>query len=62
VTRKATAVKMKENRMATLTVIAFAASVIAFALGAFGVAASVNWDQLGKALFVLGFALMQGLF
>ena len=45
-----------------IVVIVFALSVIAFALGAFNVTASVNWDLLGKALFVLGFALMQGLF
>jgi hypothetical protein len=51
--------------MVTLIVLIFAASVIAFLAGTFGIVASINWDQLGKALFALAlalvFALMQGL-
>ena len=38
--------------MLTRKIILLIYSVVSFVLGAFGVAAKVNFDQLGKAFFV----------
>lgn len=39
----------------SLKLVCLLLSVICFALGAFGVSARVNFDQLGKAFFVASF-------
>ena len=41
----------------TASLICLVLAFISFLLGAFGVSAKVNWDQLGKALVVLAFIL-----
>ena len=41
----------------TVSLICLILACVSFLLGAFGVPAKVNWDQLGKALVVAAFIL-----